>query len=30
MEKLDIETTNEFWKSEFIDRTNQDNKYKPL
>lgn len=30
LEKLDIETTNEFWQSEFIDRTRQDNKYKPL
>lgn len=30
MEKLDIETTNEFWESEFIDRTRQDNKNKPL
>jgi hypothetical protein len=30
MEKLDIETTNEFWQSEFIDRTNNANKFKPL
>ena len=30
MEKLDIETTNEFWESEFIDRTRQDNQNKPL
>ena len=30
MEKLDIETTNEFWQSEFIDRTNKANKFKPL
>ena len=30
MEKLDIETTNEKWESEFIDRTLPENKYKPM
>ena len=30
MEKLDIETTNEKWEPEFIDRTHQENKKKPL
>ena len=30
MEKLEIETTNENWQSQFIDRTYQENKYKPL
>jgi len=30
MEKLDIETTNENWESEFIDRTINENKDKPM
>ena len=30
LEMLDIETTNEFWKTQFIDRTNNANKFKPL
>ncbi len=30
MEKLEIETTNEQWEPEFIDRTHQENKKKPL
>lgn len=30
MEKLEIETTNENWQSDFFDRTNAANKNKPL
>ena len=30
MEKLDIETTNENWESQFIDRTINENNFKPM
>lgn len=30
MEKLDIETTNENWENQFIDRTISENKSKPM
>jgi vacuolar protein sorting-associated protein 13A/C len=30
MERLEIETTNEMWERQFFDRTNPENKLKPL
>jgi hypothetical protein len=30
LEQLDIDTTNEDWEAEFIDRTLAENKLKPL